>query len=234
MRVPYHIVTYLLALLCCNRLHVVECLFSYSVHESMNQGARCSSEPSDVHGERPVLAWSAAPFGMALWEKRKIVIDDGFLNNLRRFKPESFLVVVSSTGGSFSHCGAICLLSATKAHQRTVSKRSDERAATDPSRLAKRIGVRMCFLTFQQPRSVNTFHNPTALSLTQSKRMQCQHRVTRQDIALNNQAGEPNRLRMVCDGRDDVPRMSRIAKRTFVLTGSMVVVALSHHARPPK
>ena len=81
MRVPYHIVTCLLALLCCKRLHVVEHLFSYSVHESMNQGARCSSEPSDVHGERPVLAWSAAPFGMALWEKRKIVIDDGFLNN---------------------------------------------------------------------------------------------------------------------------------------------------------
>ena len=81
MRVPYHIVTCLLALLCCKRFHVVEHLFSDSVHDSMNQGARCSSEPSDVHGERPVLAWSAAPFGMALWEKRKIVIDDGFLNN---------------------------------------------------------------------------------------------------------------------------------------------------------
>ena len=81
MRVPYHIVTCLLALLCCKRFHVVEHLFSDSVHESMNQGARCSSEPSDVHGERPVLAWSAAPFGMALWEKRKIMIDDGFLNN---------------------------------------------------------------------------------------------------------------------------------------------------------
>ena len=78
MRVPYHIVTCLLALLCCKRFHVVEHLFSDSVHESMNQGARCSPEPSDVHGERPVLAWSAAPFRMALWEKRSIVIDHCF------------------------------------------------------------------------------------------------------------------------------------------------------------